>query len=66
MLQDVLRNAPTEIDAINGAIVQTGEETGVPTPIHRTLWQLVRSLHPQEIKSPETEPVRINLPYPEM
>jgi 2-dehydropantoate 2-reductase len=44
MLQDVLRGAPTEIDAICGAIVQAGEMTGVPTPIIRTLWQLVRSL----------------------
>ncbi|MBN2549219.1 MAG: 2-dehydropantoate 2-reductase [Anaerolineales bacterium] len=44
MLRDVLRHAPTEIDAINGAIVQAGEQTGVPTPINRTLWQLVRAL----------------------
>jgi 2-dehydropantoate 2-reductase len=44
MLQDVLRGAPTEIDAICGAIVQAGEHTGVPTPIIRTLWQLVKSL----------------------
>lgn len=44
MLRDVLRHAPTEIDAINGAIVQAGEQTEVPTPINRTLWQLVRAL----------------------
>jgi len=44
MLQDVSRGAPTEIDAICGAIVQAGEQTGVPTPINRTMWQLVKAL----------------------
>ena len=44
MLQDVTRGSPTEIDAICGAIVQAGEQTGVPTPINRTLWQLVKGL----------------------
>lgn len=44
MLQDVRRGAPTEIDAINGAIVQAGAQTGVPTPINRTLWQLVKAM----------------------
>jgi 2-dehydropantoate 2-reductase len=44
MLQDVLRGAPTEIDAICGAIVQTGERCGVSTPVNRTLWLLIRAL----------------------
>ena len=43
MLQDVQRRAPTEIDAICGAIVQAGERAGVPTPVSRTLWQLVKA-----------------------
>ena len=43
MLQDVQRGAPTEIEAICGAIVQAGEHTGVPTPINRTLFQLVKA-----------------------
>jgi len=47
MLQDVLRGAPTEIDAICGAIVQAGEKTGAPTPIIRALWQLVKALLPE-------------------
>ena len=47
MLQDVERGGPTEIDAICGAIVQAGEHTGVPTPINRTLWQLVTALQPE-------------------
>jgi 2-dehydropantoate 2-reductase len=43
MLQDVSRGAPTEIDAICGAIVRAGEQTGVPTPVNRTLWHLVKA-----------------------
>jgi len=44
MLMDILNGRATEIDAINGAIVQAGEEAGVPTPVNRVLWQLVRGL----------------------
>ena len=44
MLQDVLRGTPTEIDAINGAIIRAGEALGVPTPVNRMLWRLVRGL----------------------
>lgn len=44
MLQDVLRGAQTEIDAINGAIVRAGERAGVATPVNETLWKLVQSL----------------------
>lgn len=48
MLQDVKRGSPTEIDAICGAIVQAGEQTGVPTPVNRTLWQLIQGLNASE------------------
>lgn len=50
MLQDVRRGAPTEIDFINGAVVRAGEQTGVSTPVNRTLWLLVKGLvqHLQE------------------
>ena len=46
MLQDIQRGAPTEIDAICGAIVQAGEQVGVPTPINRTLMQLIKAMRP--------------------
>ena len=49
MFQDILRGAPTEIDAINGAIVACGEKMVIPTPINKTLCQLVKSL--AEIRS---------------
>jgi 2-dehydropantoate 2-reductase len=43
MLQDLRRGAPTEVEAINGAIVRTGEQTGVPTPVNRSLWLLIQA-----------------------
>jgi 2-dehydropantoate 2-reductase len=44
MLQDIRRGAPTEIDAICGAVVRAGEQMGVPTPINRTFWDLVKAI----------------------
>lgn len=44
MFQDILRGAPTEIDAINGAVTRLGVQHGVPTPINATLWRLVKAL----------------------
>ena len=44
MLQDVLRGAPTEIDAICGAIVTIADQHGIPVPVTRTLWLLVKAL----------------------
>ncbi|HNQ94200.1 MAG TPA: 2-dehydropantoate 2-reductase [Anaerolineales bacterium] len=44
MLQDVLRNAPTEIDAICGAVVKIGKKHNIETPINWACWQLARSL----------------------
>jgi 2-dehydropantoate 2-reductase len=44
MLQDIQRGAPTEIDAICGAIVCEGEQLGIPTPINATLYRLVKAL----------------------
>jgi 2-dehydropantoate 2-reductase len=44
MFQDILRGAPTEIDAINGAAAREGARLGVPTPVNETLWRLVKAL----------------------
>lgn len=44
MRQDVERGKRTEIDAINGAIVGIGEKIGIPTPVNRTLTQLIKIL----------------------
>ena len=44
MLQDVRRGAPTEIDAICGAVARAGRRNGVPTPLNEACWQLVQAL----------------------
>jgi 2-dehydropantoate 2-reductase len=44
MLQDVLARRQTEIDFMNGAIVQWGEKTNVPTPLNKAVWELIKGL----------------------
>jgi 2-dehydropantoate 2-reductase len=44
MLQDVLRGAPTEIDAINGSIVHLAQENHLQVPVNRTVWLLVKAI----------------------
>jgi len=43
MLQDIRRGAPTEIEAICGAVVREGRRHGVETPVNWTLWHLVQA-----------------------
>ena len=42
MLQDVKAGRRTEIDAINGAIVEAAKAAGVAAPLTETLWRLVK------------------------
>ncbi|OYW45398.1 MAG: hypothetical protein B7Z08_09015 [Sphingomonadales bacterium 32-68-7] len=42
MLQDVKAGRRTEVDAINGAIVEAGRAAGVAAPVTETLWRLVK------------------------
>jgi len=44
MLQDILNNRPTEIEALNGAIYAMGKHKGVSAPIHQTMTDLIRLL----------------------
>jgi 2-dehydropantoate 2-reductase len=44
MLQDALAHRRTEIAALNGGIVQFGEQTGVPTPLNRAIWALIEGM----------------------
>jgi len=44
MLQDALAQRTTEVDFMNGAIVTWGEKYGVPTPLNRGMWALVKGL----------------------
>jgi 2-dehydropantoate 2-reductase len=43
MLQDITRGAPTECDAINGAVVREGKRREVRVPVNEVLWHLVRA-----------------------
>lgn len=47
MLQDILRGAPTEIDAICGAIVRAGEHHGLATPLNRICRDLLLAMAPE-------------------
>jgi len=42
MLQDVKAGRRTEVDAINGAIVEAARAAGVAAPLTETLWRLVK------------------------
>jgi 2-dehydropantoate 2-reductase len=42
MLRDLERGAPTEIDALCGAVAQEGMRLGVATPLNLQLWREVR------------------------
>ena len=42
--QDLARSKPTEIDFLNGFIVQRGQALDVATPANRVLWALVKLL----------------------
>jgi len=44
MLQDVLAKRRTEVDFMNGAIVDWGRKTGIPTPLNLALWELIKGL----------------------
>jgi len=44
MLQDVLAERATEVDALNGGIVRFGEEQGVPTPMNQAIAALIKGL----------------------
>lgn len=44
MLQDIEAGRQTEVDFLNGAIVEWGQKVGVPTPLNRAMWVLVKGL----------------------
>jgi len=44
MLQDVEARRPTEVDFLNGGIVEFGRRYGVPTPLHGVIWALVKGV----------------------
>lgn len=44
MLQDVEAGRKTEVDVFAGKVVQLGEKHGLPTPVNRTVLQIIRGL----------------------
>ena len=44
MLQDVRAKRPTEIDAINGALLLRGAEFGIPMPVNEELVRQVKEI----------------------
>ncbi|HEX2993449.1 MAG TPA: 2-dehydropantoate 2-reductase [Anaerolineales bacterium] len=44
MLQDVLRGAQTEIDAICGAVIQTAQRHDLQTPANWACWKLIKAI----------------------
>jgi 2-dehydropantoate 2-reductase len=44
MLQDIEAGRPTEVDYINGALIEMGLKHGVPTPVNRTMMYLVKTI----------------------
>ncbi|SDO48921.1 ketopantoate reductase family protein [Desulforhopalus singaporensis] len=51
MLQDILNELPTEIDAQNGAIVRYAKERNISVPTHQTMVELIKL---QECWKPES------------
>ena len=43
-LQSLRRNRPTEIDYLNGEVVELGKKTGVPTPLNAKIVELVHQV----------------------
>jgi 2-dehydropantoate 2-reductase len=43
MLQDLERGALTEVDVIDGAVVEKGREQGIPTPLHARVTELIHA-----------------------
>lgn len=43
MLQDLLAKQPTEIQYINGSVIQRGKQYGYPTPTHELIVELIQA-----------------------
>ncbi len=50
MRQDLHRGRPTEIDALNGAVVAIGRRIGIPTPLNEVLWRWVKAAEERALR----------------
>ena len=58
MLQDLKKNKPCEIDAINGMVVLYGEKNGVATPINSKIVEIIKKIEKGELK-PEASNIEL-------
>jgi 2-dehydropantoate 2-reductase len=49
--QDIARGRRTEMDSLNGYVARRGAELGVPTPVNRTLYALVKLLEERSLRA---------------
>src|SRR4030095_1848936 len=49
MFQDILRGAPTEIEAINGAVARAGQAARVPAHVNNTPRPLIRAADTKQV-----------------
>lgn len=49
MCQDILKGEKTEIDFLNGKIVELGRKHGIPTPVNETLVSLIKFLEDKSV-----------------
>jgi 2-dehydropantoate 2-reductase len=47
MLQDILKGRKTEIDYLNGAVVELGKKYGIKCPVNETLIRIVKGMEKQ-------------------
>lgn len=50
MLQDIKKNKPCEIDAINGVVCEWGRKGGIPTPVNDKIVEIVKKFETGELK----------------
>ena len=58
MLQDLEKGKLTEVDAINGAVVDFGRKVGCPTPMNEKVVEIIH-----QIERGELQPSRDNLKW---
>lgn len=58
MLQDLKKNKPCEVDAINGVVCTYGKKYGVPTPINDKIVEIIKACETGALK-PQAENIRL-------
>ena len=59
-LQDHMKGRLSEVDLINGFVVEEGRKRGIPTPANETMVEVTRRIHAGELK-PDPSNLKIAL-----